>query len=150
MPETVWRGCGSWHELSQGLSCPSLPPAPGRQSCIAPCAGRLRSGEAERETARHPQGAVWILQVSAISLIEFLQYCLQDWFYTSFSPLVLLSCHQPPSLEPSQLCWNQLPIWNIPDSGHGCPFTWPRLGFWTRKHPFIRDASRSLKYVLPC
>lgn len=34
-----------------------------------------------------------------------LQYYLQDWFYTSFSPLVLLSSHLSPSLEPSQLCW---------------------------------------------
>lgn len=48
---------------------------------------------------------MWILQISAISLKDFLQYCLQYWFYPSFSPLVLLSSHLFPSLEASQPCW---------------------------------------------
>lgn len=62
-----------------------------------------------------------------LALKDILQYCLQYWFYTSFSPLVLLSSHLSPSLEPSQLCWepecSNFPSGTPLIQGQGYPFT---------------------------
>lgn len=49
---------------------------------------------------------MWFLQFSASSLKDFLHYCLQYWFYTSFCPLMLLSSHLSPFLELCQMCSN--------------------------------------------
>lgn len=47
---------------------------------------------------------MWLLQLSASSLKDFLQYCLWYWFYTSFCPPMLLSSHLSPFLGPCQMC----------------------------------------------
>lgn len=76
-------------------------------------------------TARHPQGAVWFLQVNAGSFRALAQYCL-------VLPLLLLPSCLSPSQEPQRAVPDtralQLPLWNTSDSELRQPFTQPKLG----------------------
>lgn len=81
---------------------------------------------------------MWFLQVNTSYFRAFAQYRL-------VLPLLLspgVDASLPvsiPGAQPAVLGTRvlQLPIWNTPDSEQGYPFTQPKLGAWTRNHPFV-------------
>lgn len=91
-----------------------------------------------RLAARHLQGTVWFLQVNTSSFRAFAQYCLVLPLLLSPGAAISLPVAIP-GAQPAVLGTGvlQLPIWNTPDSGQGYPFTQPKLGAWTRNHPFV-------------
>lgn len=109
--------------LAKARAAPTFPPEPGRQSCTALCGGRLRSGEAEWEAARYPQGIVWSSQ-SAGSQRLFIVLPTVLVLHQPLSPGAAV--FPPVSIPRAQSAvlgtrMLQLPVWYTPDSGTGIP-----------------------------